>query len=93
MSKRKFSTLLVGNSFFIGEMNSAVQEESENIGLPTAKKAHIQQYLEKHGTKLSDINHLIEQFTRKNVCVIGDLIVDEYIDCFPLGMSQESPRL
>ena len=80
--------------FSSGEMNlRAVQEESENLGLPTAKKARIQQYLEKHGTKRSDINHLIEQFTKKNVCVIGDLIVDEYIDCFPLGMSQKNPRL
>ena len=80
--------------FSSGEMNLKVaQEESQNMGLPTGKKAHIQQYLEKHGTRLSDINHLIEQFTKKKVCVVGDLIVDEYIDCFPLGMSQEEPTI
>ncbi|MDR1533850.1 MAG: hypothetical protein LBU64_01935 [Planctomycetota bacterium] len=27
------------------------------------------------------------------VCVIGDLIVDEYVHCNPLGMSQEDPTL
>ena len=27
------------------------------------------------------------------VCVIGDLIIDEYINCHPLGMSQESPSI
>ena len=80
--------------FSSGEMNlKAIQEASDYIGLQTSQKASIQKYLEKHGTRLSDINQLIEQFTNKNVCVIGDLIVDEYIDCFPLGMSQEEPTI
>ena len=28
-----------------------------------------------------------------SVCVLGDLIVDEYINCHPLGMSQEEPTI
>jgi rfaE bifunctional protein kinase chain/domain len=28
-----------------------------------------------------------------NVCVLGDLIVDEYINCHPLGMSHEEPTI
>ena len=31
--------------------------------------------------------------SKLKVCVIGDLIVDEYIICEPLGMSQEDPTL
>ena len=27
------------------------------------------------------------------VCIVGDLIVDEYITCNPLGMSQEDPTI
>ena len=27
------------------------------------------------------------------ICVIGDLIIDEYIACAPLGMSQEDPTI
>lgn len=27
------------------------------------------------------------------VCILGDLIVDEYINCHPLGMSQEEPTI
>ena len=80
--------------FSSGEINlKAFQEESTNTGLPQAKKASIQQYLEKHNSGLPEISNLIDQFKNKNVCVIGDLIVDEYIDCFPLGMSQEEPTI
>jgi len=41
-------------------------------------------------------NHLIkitESFRNLKVLVVGDLIVDEYISCQPLGMSQEDPTI
>lgn len=36
---------------------------------------------------------LIQDFSKLRVCVIGDLIIDEYITCHPLGMSQEEPTV
>ena len=36
---------------------------------------------------------LLKKYENLTVCVIGDLIVDEYIACVPLGMSQEDPTL
>jgi rfaE bifunctional protein kinase chain/domain len=36
---------------------------------------------------------IISDFSKLNVCVIGDLIIDEYINCHPLGMSQEEPTV
>ena len=36
---------------------------------------------------------LIENFHQLKVLVVGDLIVDEYITCQPLGMSQEDPTI
>jgi rfaE bifunctional protein kinase chain/domain len=36
---------------------------------------------------------LCESFSNLKVVVIGDLIVDEYITCQPLGMSQEDPTI
>ena len=40
---------------------------------------------------------IVEDFlkvtSRLSVCVLGDLIVDEYINCHPLGMSQEEPTI
>jgi rfaE bifunctional protein kinase chain/domain len=37
--------------------------------------------------------NIINEFSKLNVCVIGDLIIDEYINCHPLGMSQEEPTV
>ena len=36
---------------------------------------------------------VIGDFSKLRVCVIGDLIIDEYINCHPLGMSQEEPTI
>ena len=36
---------------------------------------------------------IIETFPKLRVCVVGDLIIDEYINCHPLGMSQEEPTV
>ncbi len=36
---------------------------------------------------------LVKRFGDIRVCVIGDLIIDEYITCQPLGMSQEDPTI
>ena len=35
----------------------------------------------------------IESFNKINVCVFGDLIIDDYITCDALGMSQEDPTI
>lgn len=39
------------------------------------------------------LRELIKDFSKLRVCVIGDLIIDEYINCHPLGMSQEEPTV
>ena len=36
---------------------------------------------------------VIKDFSKLRVCVVGDLIIDEYINCHPLGMSQEEPTV
>ena len=36
---------------------------------------------------------IIDKFNQMNVLVVGDLIVDEYIYCDPIGMSQEDPTI
>jgi rfaE bifunctional protein kinase chain/domain len=60
--------------------------DSRSIGLPT-------EYLARHSIDRQQLSHLVEQFAKLKVCVIGDLIVDEYITCQPLGMSQEDPTI
>ena len=50
-------------------------------------------YLTRHGIEAARLSSLVQQFTKLRVCVVGDLIVDEYITCQPLGMSQEDPTI
>lgn len=50
-------------------------------------------YLDRHKIDKCRLSAIIHQFSELRVAVIGDLIVDEYITCDPLGMSQEDPTI
>ena len=50
-------------------------------------------YLSRHAIVETRLVSLLNSFSNLQVCVIGDLIVDEYITCEPLGMSQEDPTI
>jgi rfaE bifunctional protein kinase chain/domain len=47
----------------------------------------------RHRFAIRDLLKTIGKFASLRVAVIGDLIVDEYINCDPLGMSQEDPTI
>ena len=47
----------------------------------------------RHGFSAVDMVSILHRFADLRVLVIGDLIVDEYITCDALGMSQEDPTL
>lgn len=50
-------------------------------------------YCNRHKLTPDLLNQTIAAFNQLKVAVIGDVIVDEYIDCQPLGMSQEDPTI
>ena len=50
-------------------------------------------FLKRNGITLRDITQQILKFNSIKVCVIGDVIIDEYINCHPLGMSREEPNI
>lgn len=50
-------------------------------------------YLERHGINAQRLRQCLQEFQGLRVTVVGDSIVDEYIHCDPLGMSQEDPTL
>jgi rfaE bifunctional protein kinase chain/domain len=50
-------------------------------------------YPARHGFTLSEIRANLARFAGLRVLVIGDLIIDDYITCEPLGMSQEDPTI
>lgn len=51
------------------------------------------EYLGRHDIDIALFESLLEKMSRLRVCVVGDLIVDEYVICSPLGMSREDPTL
>ena len=60
--------------------------DSRTISLP-------KKFLTRHSIAKSRLIGLLNSFADLKVCVVGDLIVDEYITCEPLGMSQEDPTI
>ena len=57
---------------------------SETVGKP---------FLVRHQIKHGVIEEILEKSKRIRVVVIGDLIIDEYIDCESVGLSQEDPSV
>lgn len=51
------------------------------------------EYMVRHEIEPARLARLLQDFLKLKVCVVGDLIVDEYITCEPLGMSQEDPTV
>lgn len=58
-----------------------------------SKPQHSLDYISRHKLEFSNLKEIVESFSKLNVLVIGDTIVDEYITCEPLGMSQEDPTI
>lgn len=50
-------------------------------------------YPARHGFDLQTVKASLAKFAGMRVLVIGDLIIDDYITCEPLGMSQEDPTI
>ncbi|MGQ0683680.1 PfkB family carbohydrate kinase [Bradyrhizobium sp.] len=47
----------------------------------------------RYAFQMGDLRNSLEKFSGLRVLVVGDLIVDDYITCDPLGMSQEDPTI
>jgi rfaE bifunctional protein kinase chain/domain len=78
-----------GDSFFserdmIGSSQSDLNVKSFPLPLD---------FMQRHDITKLRLIEILESFREINVCVIGDLIVDEFINCHPLGMSQEEPTI
>ena len=68
-----------------------IRRELEETGPPAIVKPT--DFLARHAFTSEDLKSIMSRFAGMRVAVVGDLIVDEYIDCEPLGMSQEDPTL
>jgi rfaE bifunctional protein kinase chain/domain len=48
---------------------------------------------ERHGFELSALKSVLNKMSGMRVLVIGDLIIDDYVTCDAVGMSQEDPTI
>ncbi len=50
-------------------------------------------FLNKHNFDFKKLNKLVSNFKNLNVLVFGDTIIDEYVNCDSIGVSQEDPSI
>jgi rfaE bifunctional protein kinase chain/domain len=50
-------------------------------------------FLSRHSISANNLVEIVKNFKKLKILVIGDLIIDEYITCDPIGMSQEDPTI
>jgi rfaE bifunctional protein kinase chain/domain len=80
--------------FSSGEMSlSNLTGEDKTHSLTDTVKGKIHSFMSRHNVSQQRLSEIVTCFADKKICVLGDTIVDEYVDCFPLGMSQEEPTL
>lgn len=68
-----------------------LKKEFTLLNLKTINKPF--DFTKRHGFDFNDLAKVIKKFEKLRVAVIGELIVDEYTTCDPLGMSQEDPTI
>jgi rfaE bifunctional protein kinase chain/domain len=67
------------------------QEFLRTTPLPLLRGA--EGFPERHGLAKSTVRTVLEKMAGIRVAVVGDIIVDEYVICDPLGMSREDPTI
>lgn len=68
-----------------------LQDEFRRLNSSTIIKP--QNFIKRHNFTLLDLKKAFQKIQQLNVLVIGDIILDEYISCDPVGMSQEDPTI
>lgn len=68
-----------------------IRREFSELNFSTISKPA--DYPARHSFTLQDIGKTLAKMRDRKVLVIGDLIVDEYVACDALGMSQEDPTI
>lgn len=81
--------------FSSGDMSFSLAEllQDESQRLVSSSFARNEAYMTRHQFNWSDLDRVLKQFQKLKILVIGEVIVDEYITCDALGMSQEDPTI
>lgn len=68
-----------------------MRQEWKELNFSTIKKPV--DFTARHGFDFVNLLNVLDRMKGLRVIVIGDTIVDEYITCDPIGMSQEDPTI
>jgi rfaE bifunctional protein kinase chain/domain len=81
--------------FSSGEMRFSstdlLRQEYTETTFSTIRKPHA--FPTRHGFAFDDLRKLLNAVSGMRVTIVGDMIVDDYITCDPIGMSQEDPTI
>ncbi len=83
--------LLFGSGEVVFSSIDLLKKEARELN--SASITHATNYLERHRIEMSGMASVIRRFADLKMVVLGDVIVDDYIACDPLGMSQEDPTI
>ncbi len=83
--------MLFGSGDMSFSLVELLQDESQRI--VSSSFVRNDAFMGRHDFAWNDIEAVLNRFRDLKVLVIGDLIIDEYITCDPLGMSQEDPTI
>ncbi len=83
--------LLFGSGDLAFSSVDLMRQEWRGAGLSTIKRPA--DYLSRHAIGARDALAALDRFKGLRVAVLGDVIVDEYVACDALGMSQEDPTI
>ena len=72
----------------IAGISSRTLDNTSSINLD-----YIREYLDRNGISTAAIGVAVQDMSKLRVITLGDVIVDEYLLCEPLGMSQEEPAI
>ncbi len=72
---------------------SSVALLQAELGTHSKVVTHANKYLSRRGVSFDNLRSIVSEMLNVRTLVIGDLIVDRYIDCEPIGMSAEDPTV
>ena len=81
-------------TFSSGELrfaSLALLERDADVDISTVRKPL--EFPKRHSFEISGLKKMLGKLSGMRVAVVGDLIVDEYVTCDAVGMSQEDPTI
>jgi rfaE bifunctional protein kinase chain/domain len=84
---------LVFSSGDVFSSSELINNELKGIEESIKFTSQLNQYLFRHGLSSDELKRILDSMNNLRILVLGDLIIDEYITCDPLGMSQEDPTI